>query len=125
MISCLDKRYALAASGHQRDFFKGLIRIHVLIHASHEPIFGLAMMKELEHHGYRIGPGTLYPLLHGMERSGFLKSELKNLTGRRRRVYRITATGRRTLEKARSKVDELHHELHEEHPRSISTLEKP
>jgi DNA-binding PadR family transcriptional regulator len=60
-----------------------------------------------------------------MERSGLLKSELKNLTGRRRRVYRITARGRRTLEKARSKVDELHHELNEEHPRSISTLEKP
>ena len=41
----------------RRELFYGLIRIHVLLHASHEPIFGLAMMEELAHHGYRIGPG--------------------------------------------------------------------
>ena len=104
----------------QRELFTGLIRIHVLVHALHEPIFGLAMMDELELHGYRIGPGTLYPLLHGMERGGLLKSELKNRTGRRRRVYRITAAGRKVLEKARIMVDELHHELHEEHPRTVT-----
>ena len=109
---------------HQRELFTGLIRIHVLIHAAHEPIFGLAMMEELRHHGYRIGPGTLYPLLHGMERGGLLKSDLKNVTGRRRRVYRITARGRKALDKARIKVDELHHELHEEHPRRVSNLGK-
>ena len=107
----------MTGSTHQRDFFTGLIRIHVLLHAAHEPIFGLAMMEELKHHGYRIGPGTLYPLLHGMERGGLLKSELEN---RRRRVYRITASGKRALERATIKVDELHHELHEEHPRRVS-----
>lgn len=80
------------------------------------------MMAELAHHGYRIGPGTLYPLLHGLERGGLLKSAYKNVMGRRRRVYRITAAGRRALEKARTKVDELHDELHEEHPRKISDL---
>jgi DNA-binding PadR family transcriptional regulator len=101
---------------HQRELFTGLIRIHVLVHAAHEPIFGLAIMEELKHHGYRIGPGTLYPLLHGMERGGLVKSEFKNVTGRRRRVYRITASGRKTLDKARIKVDELHHELHEKRP---------
>ncbi|WP_243648269.1 PadR family transcriptional regulator [Acidipila rosea] len=98
----------------------GLIRIHVLVHAAHEPIFGLAMMEELGHHGYRIGPGTLYPLLHGLERNGLLKSSLKTVEGRRRRLYKITSAGRKALEKATVKVDELHHELHEEHPRKIS-----
>ena len=109
-------------SHHQRELFVGLIRIHVLVHASHEPIFGLAIMEELGHHGYRIGPGTLYPLLHGLERAGLLRSELKNVGGRWRRVYRITAVGKRALEKARAKVDELHRELHEGHPRKISPL---
>ena len=104
---------------HQRELFFGLIRIHVLVHASHEPIFGLAMMEELARHGYRIGPGTLYPLLHGLERSGLLKSVLKNAGGHSRRVYKITGAGRKALDKAREKVDELHHELHEEHPRKI------
>ena len=100
----------------QRDLFTGLIRIHVLVHALHEPIFGLEMMAELNRHGYRIGPGTLYPLLHGMERGGLLKSTLKNVDGRRRRIYTITAPGRRALNNARIKVDELHHELHEDPP---------
>jgi len=106
----------LPESSRQRDLFTGLIRIHVLVHALHEPIFGLAMMEELLRHGYRIGPGTLYPLLHGMERGGLLKSSLKNVDGRRRRIYTITASGRRALNNARAKVDELHHELHEEPP---------
>ncbi|MGB6743341.1 MAG: PadR family transcriptional regulator [Terracidiphilus sp.] len=96
-----------------------MIRIHVLLHARHEPIFGLAMMEELEHHGYRIGPGTLYPLLHGLERAGLLKSKFDTTQGRRRRLYQITASGRRALEKARVKVDELYDELREEHPRKM------
>ena len=116
------KRYIHLVLKQQRELFFGLIRIHVLVHASHEPIFGLAMMEELAHHGYRIGPGTLYPLLHGLERSGLLKSALKTVGGRKRRVYKITSVGKKALEKARVKVDELHHELHEEHPRKISPL---
>lgn len=85
----------------------------MLVHASHEPIFGFAMMEELAHHGYRIGPGTLYPLLHGLERSGLLKSVLKNVGGHSRRVYKITSVGRKALDKAGAKIDELHRELHE------------
>ncbi len=66
----------ISVKDHRRELFYGLIRIHVLLHARHEPIFGLGMMEELAHHGYRIGPGTLYPLLHGMERAGLLKCVL-------------------------------------------------
>ncbi len=102
------------------ELFNGLIRIHVLLHATQEPIFGLGMMDELRHHGYRIGPGTLYPLLHGLERAGLLKSSSDQAGGRRRRVYKITAAGKRALAKASVKVDELHHELHEEHPRRLT-----
>ena len=103
----------------KREIFFGLIRIHVLLHAAQEPIFGLAMMEELAHHGYRIGPGTLYPLLHGMESAGLLKSVVARGGGGKRRLYRITPAGKKALEKAREKVDELHHELHEEHPREV------
>lgn len=104
---------------HKRELFYGLIRIHVLLHACHEPIFGLAMMEELAHHGYRIGPGTLYPLLHGLEHAGLLKSLTGHPGGRARRLYRITASGRRALGQARVKVDELYDELHEKHSRKM------
>ena len=113
------ERYIHAVLKQQRELYFGLIRIHVLVHAAHEPIFGLAMMEELAHHGYRIGAGTLYPLLHGMERNGLLRSSLKIVGGRRRRVYRITSAGKRALAKATEKVDELHEELHEERPRGM------
>jgi len=102
----------------KRELFDGLIRIHVLLHANEEPIFGLAMMNELAHHGYRIGPGTLYPLLHGLERAGLLKAVHQD-AGERRKMYRITAAGRKALDRAREKVDELHRELHEAHPRKL------
>jgi len=57
-----------------------------------------------------------------LERGGLLKSVLKNVGSRRRRVYKITSAGKKALAKARAKVDELHHELHEEHPRKIAPL---
>lgn len=123
MMKVRDSGYPLAVSTQQREIFTGLIRIHVLVHAEHESLFGLAMLEELKRHGYRIGPGTLYPLLHGMERDGLLKSELKNVTGRQRRLYKITGVGKKALKKAKTLVDELHHELHEEHPRRVSDLE--
>jgi PadR family transcriptional regulator PadR len=37
----------------------------VLHHASEAPVFGMGMLEELGRHGYKISPGTLYPLLHG------------------------------------------------------------
>jgi Transcriptional regulator PadR-like family len=65
------------------------------------------------------------PLLHRLERSGLLKSVLKDVGGHSHRVYRITSPGKKALEKARAKVDGLHHELHEEHSREIAKLVKP
>ena len=57
-----------------RDLYSGLIRLHVLHHAVEEPIFGLGMIEELSRHGYRISAGSLYPLLHGLEKKGYLRS---------------------------------------------------
>ncbi len=94
-----------------RDLYSGLIRLHVLHHAAHEPIFGLGMAEELARHGYRISPGTLYPLLHGLEKRGLLRSsEIQNGKSRRK-VYRATAAGRKALQAATGKVRELFREL--------------
>ena len=100
-----------------RDLYSGLIRLHVLHHASHEPIFGLGMMDELARHGYRISPGSLYPLLHGLEKKGYLRSSREVNGKSRRTVYRATAAGRKALTAAKSKVLELFHELIEEESR--------
>jgi len=94
-----------------RDFYSGLIRLHVLHHAVEEPIFGLGMIEELARHGYRISPGSLYPILHSLELKGYLRSTEKRNGRSRRKVYRATARGRKALLAAKSKVRELFREL--------------
>ena len=101
-----------------QDLYGGLIRLHILHHASEEPIFGLWVIEELRRHGYKLSPGTLYPMLHGMERKGYLESYVDPADGRRRRMYRATRAGRAALRAAHSKVRELFGELIEERERS-------
>src|SRR5262252_7147496 len=96
-----------------RDLYSGLIRLHVLHHAVEEPIFGLGMVEELARHGYRISPGTLYPLLQGLEKKGYLRSGERRNGKSRRKVYRATPQGRAALTAARDRVRELFGELFE------------
>ena len=94
-----------------QDLYSGLIRLHVLHHAVEEPIFGLGMIEELARHGYRISPGTLYPLLRRLEKKGYLRSSEKRDGKSRRKVYRATPLGRKALAAAKHKVRELFREL--------------
>jgi DNA-binding PadR family transcriptional regulator len=96
-----------------KDLYSGLIRLHILHHASEEPIFGLGIIEELQRHGYRLSAGTLYPMLHGMERKGYLVSREQQVAGRIRRVYTITRAGAAVLKDAKQKVSELFGELFE------------
>lgn len=90
-----------------RDFFLGFIRLHILYHASQGAIFGLDMIRELATHGYQLSPGTLYPILHGMERDGFLRSEKQLVEGKIRKNYYITSEGKQALKEAIIKVRAL------------------
>src|SRR5471032_1169685 len=104
-------KYDHDALSGDRDLYSGLIRLHVLHHAVEEPIFGLGMIEELARHGYRISPGSLYPLLQGLEKKGYLLSERERNGKSLRRVYRATKLGRKALAASKSKVRELFHEL--------------
>ncbi len=97
-----------------QELYSGLIRIHILYHACQGPIFGFGIIEELSRHGYRLSAGTLYPLLHGLEKRGYLRSTQQRSGRRMRRIYRATATGRRALAQAREKVNELLGELLED-----------
>jgi len=94
-----------------RDVFLGFVRVHVLHHAAKEPIFGLEMMDELKRHGYHIGPGTLYPLLHALEEAGALRSTQELVRGKARRYYRTTKAGDTLLAELRAKIAELVNEV--------------
>jgi PadR family transcriptional regulator len=105
----------------EHSFLTGLVPLHVLHHACKEPVFGLELIEELGRHGYRLSPGTLYPLLHGMETKGLLESRKELAVGRIRRVYRATAAGHKLLAMAKEKVRELFGELFEEEAREKVT----
>lgn len=96
-----------------QDLYVGLVRLHVLHHASLEPIFGSGIISELGRHGYQLGPGTIYPLLRSMERRGWLRAKIKVADGRRRIFYSATAAGKTALEIARARVRELFEEMSE------------
>ena len=96
-----------------RDLCSGMMRLHVLHHATKGPIFGLGMAEELARHGYRISPGTLYPLLYGLEKKGYLRSIEQRNGKSLRKVYRATPLGRKALAAASAKVREFIGELME------------
>ena len=94
-----------------KDLYSGLIRLHVLHHACEEEIFGLDMIEELGRLGYKMSPGTMYPILHGLEKRGYLRSTEFRSGKVRRRLYRATPAGRKALKSAKQKVRELFGEL--------------
>jgi DNA-binding PadR family transcriptional regulator len=94
-----------------RDIVLAFVRVHLLHHACADRIYGLEMMEELRRHGYEMSPGTLYPILHGLEERGYLRSEQEVANGKVRKYYRATAAGRRLLEQLKSKIRELQREV--------------
>jgi len=94
-------------SGMLQDFFLGFVKIHILYHASKEPIYGVEILEELARHGYRLSPGTLYPTLHRLEREGYLSVEKRVIEGKVRKYYAITEQGLAVLGESRKKISEL------------------
>ena len=94
-----------------RSLYSGLIRLHILHHAAEKPLYGIWIADELARHGYKVSAGTLYPILHGLERKGYLRSHGERNGRSVRRVYKVTALGRQALRMARKRVQELFGEM--------------
>ena len=81
----------------------------------HLDVLVLAVLESRPRHGYAVvealrgrtsglldvAEGTLYPLLHRLEKQGALASRWQVAAGRRRRVYRLTPRGRAALAEGR------------------------
>jgi len=99
-----------------RQLYSGLIRLYILHRAAQEGVFGLGVIEDLARHGYKLSPGTLYPILHQLEQCKLLRSKDKAIGGKIRRVYRTTAAGRKVLTAAKQKGRELFGKLFEHQP---------
>lgn len=109
-----------------RDLMGGFVRLHVLNHANSGPIFGIGIIERLAFHGYVLSPGTLYPILHGLERDGLLRSRDEIEGNRRRRIYEITASGKKILILSKVRLWELFKEVfeHELSPDTAGHVER-
>ena len=94
-----------------RKLFLGFIQIHILYHAKKEPFYGSWMIEELQHHGYEVSAGTLYPILHNLEKASLLNVEKKLENGKIRKYYSISEEGIIVLNKAKAQIKELTSEL--------------
>jgi PadR family transcriptional regulator, regulatory protein PadR len=96
---------------YPRDLFWGFVKLHILHHAGREAVYGLGLIEELSRHGYRLSPGTLYPILHALEQEGLLACETRVVEGKLRKYYHLTATGRNALSEGRKKARDLLKEI--------------
>jgi DNA-binding PadR family transcriptional regulator len=94
----------------EREFLLAFWKIHILHHAA-EPrgVYGQWMLEELHRHGYRISPGTLYPILTRMAARGWLRAAEPDRSNAAR-VYRLTPSGQTVLDRLRAALGELYGE---------------
>jgi DNA-binding PadR family transcriptional regulator len=107
-----------------REFFLGFIKIHILHHAGEEPVYGLALIAELRRHGYELSPGTLYPVLHHLEKAGHLRRLNRVVNGKVRKYYVVTPRGGQALAQAREKISELVGEILEASPARVQVKDR-
>ncbi len=96
-----------------KGLYAGLMRLHILHEAEQQVVCGVWVMEQLRQRGYEISPGTLYPMLHGLEKKGYLSSSKERVGKTMRRLYAITPEGSAVLGEAKGKVQDLFGELFE------------
>lgn len=81
-----------------KELLKGTTSLLVLQVISERDMYGYQIIQELQSRSgavFSFKEGTLYPILHALEKAGALSSYSgESETGRERRYYRITAAGK-------------------------------
>jgi|ERR1700722_14867706 PadR family transcriptional regulator, regulatory protein PadR len=85
------------------DSLQGSLDLLVLTILARRPgLHGYAIMsaiKDWSDDVLRVEEGSLYPALHRLEQEGWVQAEwITRESGRRSRIYRLTAAGRKQLE---------------------------
>jgi transcriptional regulator len=80
---------------------KGTLDLLVLRTIELQPLHGIAIadrIHQVTHGTFDVGPGSLFPALHRLEREGWVRGAWRvSDEGRRTRVYTLTGAGRRQL----------------------------
>ena len=94
------------AQGFARDIHELLVLAALRGEAKHG--YQVALDVESESNGlFRFKHGTLYPILHRLEKDGSIAGSWSTEGGRRRKVYTLTKAGRRRLEGGRDRIADV------------------
>lgn len=89
------------ADRFQRDLVRGSIDLMVLSVLSDQSQYGYLIQQRISQASngrVQLQAGTLYPLLHKLEKAKLIKSRWDDSTGRKRKWYELTARGRKRLQ---------------------------
>ena len=91
----------MPAKQTKRDLLQGTLDLLILRVAAAGPMHGYAISKrirQISRDVLQVQQGSLYPALHRLENSGWLRADWKaSETGREAKFYRLTAAGRKRL----------------------------
>jgi PadR family transcriptional regulator, regulatory protein PadR len=94
-----------------RDLFPGALEVMILQSLRLRPMHGYALVKHIQQVSddlLQVEEGSLYPALQRMLREGWLKAEEGvSSKGRPTRIYRLTETGLRHLEKEIPSIEKM------------------
>ena len=89
--------------GYKRELLKGNTDSLLLSLIAEQPMYGYQIIKELEERSkgyFKFKEGTLYPILHRLEKEGLILGKWEQLpSGRQRRYYHMTEKGSHALNK--------------------------
>lgn len=92
----------LAGNAIDKELLKGTIPFMVLRLIGEKEVYGYQIIKllsGLSEELFLFKEGTLYPILHNLEKDDFISSYWRESSvGRKRKYYRITDEGRKQLE---------------------------
>ena len=83
-------------------FMTGVPELLLLRLLEQQEMYGYQLVRSIRQvteEAISLGEGVIYPVLHGLERNGALKSRRKAVAGRTRVYYSLTRQGRQRLEK--------------------------
>jgi PadR family transcriptional regulator, regulatory protein PadR len=91
---------AMADRETNPNFMNGVPELLILRLLQQEEMYGYEIVQAIRDRTdaiIAVGEGVVYPVLHGLERDGALKSRRKAVSGRSRIYYSVTPAGRRRL----------------------------
>jgi DNA-binding PadR family transcriptional regulator len=90
-----------------REFQRGFVKLYALWRASRGETYGVQIIEEMRELGFKVSPGTLYPVLHTLLEEKDVTLTDRVVNGKVRKLYSATARGREEAEEVVERLSKL------------------